>query len=85
MFKGYIQRHAHVYPLTTGVSISTLVLVVKLCRMAEWREQSSSTASLSLGGVAVKDVTVTRILFGISCVFVALFLLNTILLFFFLS
>ena len=39
--------------------------------MAEWREQSSSSGSLSRGMGAVKDATVTRMLVGTSCVFVA--------------
>ena len=54
---------------TVGVSISTVVTVVKLRRMAEWREQSSSSASLPRGGAAVKDVSLTRMLIATSCVF----------------
>ena len=54
---------------TAGVSISTVVTVVKLRRMSEWREQSSSSASLSCGASSVKDVTLTRMLIGTSCVF----------------
>ena len=54
-----------------GVSISTIVTIVKLRRMAEWREQSSSSAGLSRGGAAVLDTTLTRMLIGTSCVFVA--------------
>ena len=57
---------------TVGVSISTVVTVVKLRRMAEWREQSSSSASLPGGGTTVKDMTLTRMLIGTSCVFVGL-------------
>ena len=55
---------------TFSISICTIITVVKLRRMAEWREQSSS-ASLSRGMSAVKDATVTRMLVGTSCVFVA--------------
>ena len=67
---------------TVGVSISTVVTVVKLHRMAEWREQSASSASHSRGGAAVKDVTLTRMLIATSCVFLVcltpLFLLHII-------
>ena len=45
--------------------------VVKLRRTAEWREKSSSSASLSSGVIAVKDMTLTRMLIGTSCVCVA--------------
>ena len=57
---------------TAGVSISTVVTIVKLRRMAEWREQSSSSASLPRGDTTVKDMTLTRMLIGTSCVFVGL-------------
>lgn len=52
-----------------GITVSTIVTVLKLRQMAEWRELSS-TATLS-GVSAVKDVTLTRMLIGTSCVFVA--------------
>ena len=54
---------------TAGISISTVVTVAKLRRMSEWREQSSSSASLSRGASAVRDLTLTRMLIGTSCVF----------------
>ena len=51
--------------------------------MSEWREQSSSSASLSSGDTAVKDVTLTRMLVSTSCMFVTritpLFSFHTIL------
>ena len=56
---------------TVSISICTIITVVKLRRMAEWREQSSSSASLSRGMSAVKDATLTRMLVGTSCVFVS--------------
>ena len=56
---------------TVSISICTIITVVKLRRMAEWREQSSSSANLSRGMSAVKDATLTRMLVGTSCVFVA--------------
>ncbi len=56
---------------TFSISICTIITVVKLRRMAEWREQSSSSGSLSRGMSAVKDATLTRMLVGTSCVFVA--------------
>ena len=55
---------------TFSISICTIITVVKLRRMAEWRKQSSSSASLSRGMGAVKDATLTRMLVGTSCVFV---------------
>ena len=56
---------------TFSISICTIITVVKLRQMAEWREQSSSSGNLSRGMSAVKDATVTRMLVGTSCVFVA--------------
>ena len=56
---------------TFSISICTIITVFKLRRMAEWREQSSSSGSLSRGMSAVKDATLTCMLVGTSCVFVA--------------
>ena len=56
---------------TFSISICTIITVAKLRRMTEWREQSSSSASLSRGMSAVKDATLTRMLVGTSCVFAA--------------
>ncbi|XP_076472599.1 uncharacterized protein LOC143302000 [Babylonia areolata] len=53
-----------------GVSISTVITVLKLKEMAQWRDRSSSTASTGTGN-ATKDVSLTRMLIGISCLFVA--------------
>ena len=55
----------------SGVIISTVVTILKLRQMAEWREQSS-TASFSSGVTAVKDMSVTKMLIGTSCVFAIL-------------
>ena len=46
------------------VSISTIITVVKLNKLASWREQSSSAA------MTVRDVTLTRMLIGCSILFI---------------
>ncbi|XP_070208110.1 proto-oncogene Mas-like [Littorina saxatilis] len=58
-----------------AIIVSTVVTVYKLRQMAEWRQQSSS-ANSSSGGTgstnnASKDVTLTRMLIGTSCLFIA--------------
>ncbi|KAL8609991.1 hypothetical protein ACOMHN_029484 [Nucella lapillus] len=50
-----------------GVLISTIITVLKLKEMAEWRDKSSSAA---VTGNATKDVTLTRMLIGTSCLFI---------------
>ena len=69
---GIVYGIIHPGTFTAGVSIATVVTIVKLRRMAEWREQSSSSASLPRGDTTVKDMTLTRMLIGTSCVFVGL-------------
>ena len=54
----------------TGILVSTIVTVLKLRKMAEWREKSSSSSSTSSS--STKDVTLTRMLVGTSVLFVAL-------------
>ena len=70
IFSGIIYGIVLTTIYTAGVSVSTVVTVVKLRRMAEWRKQSSSSASLPRGSTTVKDMTLTRMLIGTSCVFV---------------
>ena len=59
-----------------GVTVSTVATVINLRRMVEWREKSSSSssssssASIAGGAAATRDVTLTRMLIGTSCVFV---------------
>ena len=70
IFSGIIYGIVLTTIYTVGVSVATVVTVVKLRRMAEWRKQSSSSASLPRGSTTVKDMTLTRMLIGTSCVFV---------------
>ncbi|XP_076472616.1 uncharacterized protein LOC143302015 [Babylonia areolata] len=51
-----------------GVSLATVVTVVKLRQMKEWRQQSLSP--MSAGRHSAKDVTLTRMLIGSSVQFV---------------
>ena len=55
-----------------GVVVSTVVTVVRLRRMTEWRQRSSTTSATTTSGSgsATKDVTLTRMLIGTSVVFV---------------
>lgn len=53
-----------------GILVSTVVTVVKLRQLAEWRQQSSSSASAGTAP-ASKDVTLTRMLIGTSVLFVS--------------
>ena len=55
-----------------GVVVSTVVTVVQLRRMTEWRQQSSTSSATTTSGPgsATKDVTLTRMLIGTSVVFV---------------
>jgi len=55
-----------------GVVVSTVVTVVQLRRMTEWRQQSSTTSATTTSGPgsATKDVTLTRMLIGTSVLFV---------------
>ena len=56
----------------TGILVSTIVTVLKLRKMAEWREKSSSSSSTSSSSASsTKDVTLTRMLVGTSVLFVA--------------
>ena len=72
MFDGIIcgLRLPGVY--VVGVVVSTVVTVVRLRRMTEWRQRSSTTSATTTSGAgsATKDVTLTRMLIGTSVVFV---------------
>ena len=52
----------------TGVSVSTLLTVLRLNKMAAWRGQSTST-SISTA-LTAKDVALTRMLIGISILYI---------------
>ncbi|KAL8570086.1 hypothetical protein ACOMHN_033765 [Nucella lapillus] len=52
-----------------GVSVSTVIIIVKLRQMSEWRQQSSAVNVSD--GSAAKDMTLTRMLIGTSILFVA--------------
>ncbi|XP_070186815.1 probable G-protein coupled receptor frpr-1 [Littorina saxatilis] len=51
------------------VSISTIITVVHLRKMASWREQSS-TATAGSAAMMVRDVALTRMLIGCSMLFI---------------
>ena len=55
-----------------GVVVFTVVTVVQLRRMTEWRQQSSTSSATTTSGPgsATKDVTLTRMLIGTSVLFV---------------